>query len=889
MPFGENVAAFGSEVIGFGFFESPYWRRLPERCYNQKIRRYPMNRGDLVRQKNTDALEGLYGTVQKVGSRQAKADFFRLPWTLPDRSLPELTNFTLDSLRVCPEPWNEVTSGNWGKGEDYAVRQRAAELWMANSQGQLNNERRRWLIAEEVGMGKTIETGMIIHALIQRRELERCLIICPAGQIIQWQEELKEKLGLEFLVYRVDVNGNHAFVFQNVIASLDTVKLARHKDMLLKSGNWDLIVFDEAHRLSAKDYGNKTDKTLNYHLAEELSNRTRDFIFLTGTPHDGNDSKFRNLLTILEPEISFDDTSEGIYYADIILKNRKSEARGADGKLLFRPMDVNRVIVDPKEDEARFHKELVFYLKQGYGFASQDPKNHKNRAIGFVMTTFQKLASSSTAAVKKALSKRLGVLTGNMQAKNPDNDKKIDDDRHAGENEERKIEEVSGIFGQIEIDMISSLVNHPPFKDAKTEELLTLIDGVLKQDPDEKFIIFTEYRGTRAFLKGELSSRYGEGCCTKIIGGMGAFLKDQAIEDFKNKPEIKFMLSTEAGGEGINLQFCHLVINYDLPWNPFRLVQRYGRVHRIGQKHNSIQVFNFKLKNPLEEKIDDCHEQRMDAAIQRLSVKTGEKEIDIRDQLVGLAQEFIDYEKMYKNSLIQSETESSEKEIEAGIFKAEQAYILAYEEVFRRSVSPFNPERFEKILDQTLDLNDLQKWVDGYLKQQSRKLMYRPVRDTYEFLVPKSLGAKTAEKLINGTFDRNRAIKDDSIRLLAFGDPIIELFLRHALSLTNKGLTGVGRFDVPHSKGLLATALIRKEAHSGPSAFSLSKVFWSEDTKSSSFFEERPITFLEKTDALSAIDYSNVKEGMINFLQDQFPDVEFIEEQIFWICLCRVI
>ncbi|MDM8524337.1 helicase-related protein [Desulfococcaceae bacterium HSG8] len=755
----------------------------------------------------------------------------------------------------------------------------------------LQGERRRWLIAEEVGMGKTIETGMIIHALIQRRELERCLIICPAGQIIQWQEELKEKLGLEFLVYRVDINGNYAFSFQKVIASLDTVKLASHKDMLLKSGNWDLIVFDEAHRLSAKDYGSKTDKTQNYRLAEELSNRTRDFIFLTGTPHDGNDSKFKNLLTALEPEISFNDNGKGVYYPNIILKNRKSEARGTDGRLLFKPMDVRRVIVEPEGDEARFHKELVSYLKQGYGFANQDPQNYKNRAIGFVMTTFQKLASSSTAAVKQALSKRLGVLNDQIQAKNSDNNEKIEDDRYAGENEEKKIEEVSEVFAQIEIDMISRLVNHPPFRDAKIGELIILIDKVLKQDPEEKFIIFTEYRGTLAFLESEFSSRHGEGCCTKIIGGMGVLLKDQAIEDFRENPEIKFMLSTEAGGEGINLQFCHLVINYDLPWNPFRLVQRYGRVHRIGQKHNSIQVFNFKLKNPLEEKIDDCHEQKMDSAIKRLSEKTGEKEIDIRDQLVGLAQEFIDYEKIYKNSLIQSETESSEKEIEAGILRAEEAYILAYEEVFRRSVSPFNPDRFKKIFDQTLDLNDLQKWVDGYLKQQGRMMMYRPQTDTYEFLVPKSLTTKNREKSVNGTFDRGRAIKDDSVRLLAFGDPMIELFLRHTLSFssTSKGLTGVAQLDASHDKGLLATVLIRKEAHSGPSAFSLSKIFWSENTKSCSFFEEKPLTFLEKTDGSSATDYSSVKNDMIDFLQEQLPDVEFIEDQIFWVCLCRVI
>src|SRR5690606_17095404 len=144
-------------------------------------------------------------------------------------------------------------------------------------------------IAEEVGMGKTIETGMIIHALIQRRELERCLVVCPAGQIRQWQEELEGKLGLRFEIYREDVDGQRAFSFSRVIASLDTIKLENpnqrlrgksHKDIVLEAPPWDLVVFDEAHRLTAKSYGNKTDKTFNYRLAEELCERTRDFLFL---------------------------------------------------------------------------------------------------------------------------------------------------------------------------------------------------------------------------------------------------------------------------------------------------------------------------------------------------------------------------------------------------------------------------------------------------------------------------------------------------------------------------------------------------------------------------------------------------------------------------------
>lgn len=208
------------------------------------------------------------------------------------------------------------------------------------------------MIAEEVGMGKTIETGMIIHALIQRRELNRCLIICPAGLINQWQEELESKLKIPFRVYRQDVGGSQAFTHPRVIASLDTVKLNKpswmlgnksQREILLSAPDWDLVVFDEAHRLTAKTYGRKTEKTLNYRLAEALCERTRDFLFLTGTPHDGNDSKFRNLLKALDPEVDFDSSESERFFGKLILKNRKSKAIGADGRKLFKEVQAKKI------------------------------------------------------------------------------------------------------------------------------------------------------------------------------------------------------------------------------------------------------------------------------------------------------------------------------------------------------------------------------------------------------------------------------------------------------------------------------------------------------------------------------------------------------------------
>ncbi len=878
--------------------------------------------GDIVRLRAGNPLDCITGVVEQVGKRQTRVRFFRLPWTPSQAVPPEMQQFPHDQLVKCRDPWSDAAQEKWSTPKELQLRVRAAEFWLGNNHGQLGDARtdllphqvclvhdvverspRRLMIAEEVGMGKTIETGMIIHALMQRRELNRCLIICPAGLINQWQEELESKLKIQFSVYRQDVGGSQAFTtYPRVIASLDTVKLNKpswmlgnksQREILLSAPDWDLVVFDEAHRLTAKTYGQKTEKTLNYRLAEALCERTRDFLFLTGTPHDGDDSKFRNLLKALDPEVDFDSSESEHFFGKLILKNRKSQARGADGKKLFKDVQVTKIPLSlRKNGEAQFHDALTAYLREGYGVAEQDPSNIRNRAIGFVMTTFQKLATSSIEAVKKSLQKRLNLLESQDQPADKVEISDSPDERFKGEKEESKSEEIQNqklrkAFVDGELKMLRDLVNHPVSAEAKWTELCRLLDEITKQALQEKllqekFLIFTEYRGTVDFLKRELESRYGDNTVVIIIGGMNADARQESIDKFQKDSSSRFLISTQAGGEGINLQFCNIVVNYDLPWNPFRVVQRIGRIHRIGQQWD-MRVFNFQIRNALDTRLADSQENRVENAANRLSEAKGLDIEDVRGQLLGFAQEFIDYGAVYRDALIKGDTKESEAKIEQGIKEAEKAFELADDKVFRHATEPFNPARFRSLNRCGLTLEDMRVWLEDYLKSQGRKLMWRKDKQLWEFLIPEKIKHLAREKKVTGTFDREMAMRHPEIELLAFGHPAMDIILRSVLLPNAPGSAVLSKpGNIGGSIGFSAWLLMRDEIHTGASAFRLLSV-----RRNQSGWElPKNLEMSSELNNLSDIvdgDLSDLKSELVKFLEDRFPEVDFLENQIYWL------
>lgn len=758
------------------------------------------------------------GIVQQVRGTQAKVEFRPTVFSQPPY-LTESRILDVDELRVIKSPTDRLREGEFEEPWRFDLRTRAAHLLVCNREGQLSNARtdllphqisiahkvvanprRRFLIADEVGLGKTIEAGMVLYALRQRGQAQRVLIITPSGLTLQWQEEMEDKFGLKFSVYREDVDGSLAFDrFDYLVASVDTLKLDRplkggrregHKTLLLGARDWDVIIFDEAHKLSAKTWSpQKTEKTLNYRLAEDLQDRCRALLLLTATPHQGDESKFENLMSLLHENITFEEFATGddahgpIPFTDLVLRNRKSKVTDAEGNPVFKGMDVHPVRVNLIDSgEKRFHKALEAYLREGYGYADQDPGDTRHKAIGFVMTTFQKLAASSTRAIKQALLRRLDNLRRAIEERQ-DQRELEHDARHEGEYEERQIQAVTETFVEVEAEMLQDLISMDVPEDAKQAEIFTVIDSVSRDDPRQRVLIFSEYLGTQDFLVKLLQERYGEGCTSIIRGGMTLWEKRKSMEAFRDNSRVRFMVSTEAGGEGINLQFAHIMINYDLPWNPFRLAQRYGRLYRYGQD-KVVQVFNFQNAGTIEDRVREYLETKTKTAAQRLAGVTGETVEEIEEGLLGLFDELLDYEKIYRDGLAKGNLKPSKAVIDEGIKSAEMAYQMAYASLFSKDISPFNPERFKHEIQSPLTLNDVQDFVGDFVKRNGRNLT-QTNDGTWEFLLPQCLkGTQGLEKRYTRvTFDRKEAIRHSELQFMALGHPFTDAAIQHCGSV----------------------------------------------------------------------------------------------------------
>ncbi len=768
--------------------------------------------------------EGI-GIIQQVQGDQAKVEFRPTVFSKPPyRTVSR--HLGLDQLRVVKSPWERLRDGDFDENWRCALRTLAARLFICNGDGQLSHARtdllphqisvahkvvvsarRRYLIADEVGLGKTIETGMILYALRQRGEARRVLIVAPAGLTLQWQEEMEDKFGLKFAVYREDVNGPLAFdQIDYLIASVDTLKLDRpirkgrdggHKSLVLGAHNWDVVVFDEAHRLAAKTWSSKkTDKTLNYHLAEALQERCRALILLTATPHQGDDSKFQNLVSLLHPNVTFDEFAHRgngdavVPFTDLILRNRKSKVTDAEGHPIFKGMDVHPVAVTLRDDgERQFHRKLEAYLREGYGFADQSPGDTRHKAIGFVMTTFQKLAASSTRAIKAALEKRATNLRADADSQ-PESAHVETDARHQGEAESRRAEQVRQAFVETEVDMLDRLLAMQVPGDAKQREMLEVIESVSRDAPDQRILIFTEYLATQDFLIESLETAYGLGCATYIRGGMTLWEKRRNINEFRDRREVRFLVSTEAGGEGINLQFAHVMVNYDLPWNPFRLAQRYGRLDRYGQSHR-VQVFNLQNAGTIEDKVRGYLEDKTKRAAERLTKVTGETVAEIEQGLLGLFDEHLNYEKIYRDGLAKGDIKPSQREIDRAVKRAEHSYEIAYASLFSKDISPFNPDRFKHEVQSPLTLDDVKTLVLEFVRHSGRKVS-ESSDGLFEFLLPDSLKGQEdlKQRYEKVTFDRAEAIRHGELEFMGIGHPFTNAVLKHTGSVDFGGLAG---------------------------------------------------------------------------------------------------
>jgi superfamily II DNA or RNA helicase len=457
----------------------------------------------------------------------------------------------------------------------------------------------RWLIADDVGLGKTIEVGLILHALTQRNRCRRVLVICPSSLTRQWKEEMRGRFGRYFEIYGRDFIPEHVEAMRlrdNVVISLDLAKRPENLAMLVAVGHWDAIVFDEAHRLGKSETGEQTER---YALARALRDRAHAFLLLTATPHQGKTRRFAALLELVRPDLESEIATLAMnpeIVGEIIIRNRKSTVTDAEGRLIFRGHDTRRFSVRPSPEMVRANAALLRYLNEGYRASNASKDKTLGRAIGFVMTTYRKLASSSLAAIERALEKRLVRLESggsSPAAVLSEEDLEDRDDLldlspvgSLGAFFDDEAEQVRAVLSQIRAARAT---------DTKSEVFVTQILQPLLQE-GQSLLVFTEYRATQDYLRETIAKAMPGVVCRMINGSLGLDEKTDAVRAF-NAGEARVMISTEAGGEGLNLQeACHVMVNYDLPWNPSRLVQRIGRLYRYGQTRR-VQVLNLQSED----------------------------------------------------------------------------------------------------------------------------------------------------------------------------------------------------------------------------------------------------------------------------------------------------
>ncbi|GIG68295.1 helicase-related protein [Phytomonospora endophytica] len=488
----------------------------------------------------------------------------------------------------------------------------------------------RFLLADDPGAGKTIMAGLYIKELILRDDVRRCLIVAPGGLVEQWQDELFFKFGLRFdlltnQLIDANVNLNVFETSQLLIARMD--QLARNEELRgrLRETDWDLIVVDEAHRMGAHFFGGKLEKTKRFQLGELLGDITRHLLLMTATPHSGKEEDFQLFLTLLDRDRFEGRSKDAADTKGIMRRMVKEDLLTFEGRRLFPERIAETVPYELTALEYDLYEHVTDYVRTGMNRAEKLEGKHRN-TVGFALTVLQRRLASSPAAIHQSLirrSRRLErkkheILSGTYVDTEPTIEPAdLDADEYNAEEVETLEEELldaataARTVQELDVELadltgLTALAKtvRDSGTDRKWTELSTILQGnALTVDDDgspRKLIIFTEHRDTLEYLRDRISSLLGRPDAVRAIhGGVRRGERRQITEEFTQNPECQILLATDAAGEGLNLQAAHLMVNYDLPWNPNRIEQRFGRIHRIGQEQ-VCRLWNLVASNTRE-------------------------------------------------------------------------------------------------------------------------------------------------------------------------------------------------------------------------------------------------------------------------------------------------
>lgn len=708
---------------------------------------------------------------------------------------------------------------------------------------------RRFLVADEVGLGKTIETALILRELASRGELQRALMVVPAGLVNNWHRELNEVFNLDFEVFGAegDVTDRRSNAFakhHRLIASVDTLKRRARVNRLKEAPPWDLVVFDEAHHLSAYRNGRKIRKTENYKLAEALRDHARDLILLSATPHQGDHFRFWMLIQLLNPTL-FKSPEEMVAERhrlnEVVYRRTKADACTPDGSPLFSRRWVHTESFTMNSAEKAFYAKLREYLIDGFDLAKQ--QGNQGRALGFVMTIFQKIAASSFAAVRSTLLRRQLALTIHEAILR---DEALDiDGRQALMQEARQLihqhtgladdavsrGEVDRVLADLKLRLIRKLDEDrleavassasaeavtaegedaattavelslpeerlriadllkvfPQERETKIEKLLRGLGALWEENPDEKVVIFATYLATVDLLASEIDTAYpGQGVVVLRGGDHGTKLA--AEKRFRRSDGPRVLICTAAGREGINLQFSRVLFNFDLPWNPMDVEQRIGRIHRYGQKHTA-QVYNLVLSDTIEGRIFLMLTDKLQEIARTLG-KVDEKgniAEDLRGQILGQLTDRLSYDQLYREALSDSGLKRTRQELEAAMNNAREARKVVFE--LFQDLDRFSLEDYKPLAN----IDDSKLRIMEFVQAAVESLGGRyQVIDEFRFEL--AIDSNSAPAIC--TLDREFAQQHEQLELLGIDHPLVDQLLRQWRAAEPSRLGAAADLDV---------------------------------------------------------------------------------------------
>lgn len=488
----------------------------------------------------------------------------------------------------------------------------------------------RFLLADDPGAGKTIMAGLYIKELLLREDVRQCLIVAPGGLVEQWQDELFFKFGLRFDLLTnqlIDANVNLNVFESNplLIARMDQLSRNEELQAQLKETEWDLIIVDEAHRMGAHYFGGKLEKTKRFLLGEMLGRITRHLLLMTATPHSGKEEDFQLFLTLLDRD-RFEGKNTKTANTDGIMRRMvKEDLLTFDGKKLFPERRAETVPYELTELEYSLYEQVTAYVREGMNRADRVGGKRKN-TVGFALTVLQRRLASSPEAIYKSLvrrterleRKKLEILNGTYTDREPTVEVEgLDADDYSSEQIEELEEELldAATAAQTVEELDAELLELAELttvakqvRDSGTDRKWTELSHILQDEAltvdangwPRKLIIFTEHRDTLDYLAGRIRTLIGKPNAVQAIhGGVRRRERRVITEEFTKNRDCQILLATDAAGEGLNLQAAHLMVNYDLPWNPNRIEQRFGRIHRIGQEE-VCRLWNIVASNTRE-------------------------------------------------------------------------------------------------------------------------------------------------------------------------------------------------------------------------------------------------------------------------------------------------